>query len=476
MRIHRDPPIDATIFLCIQLLITHPKEQQTRRPKPDQQSLNHPLPTSRFQHQQSWRLKNNGLFVALLLCWCISSYDGALSAPPPPSQQQQQQQAGGEGGAAGSPGASNGIVGGGEVAFPLKDSSSWLKAYEPSCDELRAMWRFSKRQSRAAEVTNEIPTYRGDPFRLNFWQPNKVPKQVHHLLAKNHRYKYDRLGKMMRNPAAYYARSGAAAMMPMSFMGPVYGRVVHKEPELDFGIPRQQPAAQSQQLPRRVQYRFPGPSPNGAGQNNNAVVARMSGSPASPMNMTPQRGSFQKLKELVWTERARELATQRRNEEMMARAAVLKELANGGHRLVRPDYSLSVYLIKLSSQMATHSPDYIVNSILIRFSNPYHNPYSPSIEGAPYYSSANTNNGQSGIDYNTDPDEDPMYDSMQGGGGGGGPKIPSHFRERNSFLLGQQQQLQQQQQQQQEQQMQQQQQQSHMNSKINFPNKHSRLY
>lgn len=41
---------------------------------------------------------------------------------------------------------------------------------EPSCEELKAMWRFSKRQSRAAEITNEIPMYR-DPFTENVWEP-----------------------------------------------------------------------------------------------------------------------------------------------------------------------------------------------------------------------------------------------------------------------------------------------------------------
>lgn len=50
-----------------------------------------------------------------------------------------------------------------------------------------------------------------------------------------------------------------------------------------------------------------------------------------PLNsiLTPQKGSFQRLKELIWNERSRELAQQRRNEEMIARAAVLKELTNG---------------------------------------------------------------------------------------------------------------------------------------------------
>lgn len=43
-------------------------------------------------------------------------------------------------------------------------------APEPSCEELKAMWRLSKRQSRASELTNEIPTFQ-DPFVHNIWQP-----------------------------------------------------------------------------------------------------------------------------------------------------------------------------------------------------------------------------------------------------------------------------------------------------------------
>lgn len=41
------------------------------------------------------------------------------------------------------------------------------------------------------------------------------------------------------------------------------------------------------------------------------------------------QGSFQKLKELIWTERAKELTQQRRTEELAARTAMLKEIANG---------------------------------------------------------------------------------------------------------------------------------------------------
>lgn len=45
--------------------------------------------------------------------------------------------------------------------------------------------------------------------------------------------------------------------------------------------------------------------------------------------ITPQKGSFQRLKELVWTERARELQQQRKSEEIAARAAILKDITNG---------------------------------------------------------------------------------------------------------------------------------------------------
>lgn len=45
--------------------------------------------------------------------------------------------------------------------------------------------------------------------------------------------------------------------------------------------------------------------------------------------IAPQRGSFQRLKELVWTERARELQQQRKSEEIAARAAILKDITNG---------------------------------------------------------------------------------------------------------------------------------------------------
>ncbi|XP_043657408.1 uncharacterized protein LOC122622862 isoform X3 [Drosophila teissieri] len=50
-------------------------------------------------------------------------------------------------------------------------------------------------------------------------------------------------------------------------------------------------------------------------------------------NSVAIQGSFQKLKELIWTERAKELIEQRRDEEMAARSAALKEIANGKNLL-----------------------------------------------------------------------------------------------------------------------------------------------
>jgi len=41
-----------------------------------------------------------------------------------------------------------------------------LELTEPSCDELRAMWRYTKRQSRAAKTTNVYPMY---AFNPNTW-------------------------------------------------------------------------------------------------------------------------------------------------------------------------------------------------------------------------------------------------------------------------------------------------------------------
>jgi hypothetical protein len=75
-----------------------------------------------------------------------------------------------------------------------------------------------------------------------------------------------------------------------------------------------------------------GSNPGISGQPNlgQHAIFGSTGSGGSGLNqIAPQRGSFQRLKELVWTERARELSQQRKSEELAARAAVLKDITNG---------------------------------------------------------------------------------------------------------------------------------------------------
>ncbi|KAG5674165.1 hypothetical protein PVAND_004148 [Polypedilum vanderplanki] len=219
--------------------------------------------------------------------------------------------------------------------------STSLNLNEPSCEELRAMWQFSRRQSRASEITNEIPTYH-DPFSMNVWDPYYPTRSLGGRRISS-RYRYGPSGR------------------------PVYGRVVHQPTQqisiggryYDVSSPlergrtnyedfinikpfsgpenillgnhqQQQQTAKNRKQPK---VRFG----NGITGSSNSI----SGTPnlgqhaifgSTGINqIAPQRGSFQRLKELVWTERARELSQQRKSEEIAARAAILKDITNGQH-------------------------------------------------------------------------------------------------------------------------------------------------
>lgn len=142
------------------------------------------------------------------------------------------------------------------------------------------------------------------------------------------------------------------------FSRPVYGRVVHKEPSQNqrpvsmgrtrsynykdisryynngfnnnplraWGNVQSNVEPQQAQPPRRrMQFRF-----GGGASTSNGGSSKNQGSPVGQnLLLIPQKGSFQRLKELIWTERARQLAQQRKAEEMIVRAAILKEIANG---------------------------------------------------------------------------------------------------------------------------------------------------
>lgn len=110
---------------------------------------------------------------------------------------------------------------------------------------------------------------------------------------------------------------------------PVYGRVVNH-----------QPLARLQEYPDRgrvmdrfyvPEYKTSPEQPSRYRMSSNRMAGGGGGVmlPPARNTITPQRGSFHRLKALVWTERARELQAQRKAEEIAARMAVLKNIANG---------------------------------------------------------------------------------------------------------------------------------------------------
>lgn len=144
---------------------------------------------------------------------------------------------------------------------------------------------------------------------------------------------------------------------------PVYGRIVHQPTNTQIGgryydVPtnldrprlnyddllnikpfshsdnmllgnQQQQNAKNMRKQMKVRFAGQGAS-NGGGASNSPNLGPHAIFGSTGINqIAPQRGSFQRLKELVWTERARELSQQRKNEEIAARAAILKDITNG---------------------------------------------------------------------------------------------------------------------------------------------------
>lgn len=165
---------------------------------------------------------------------------------------------------------------------------------EPSCDELRAMWRFSKRQSRATQIHNEIPTYR-DPFAYNVWEP--------------------------------YARSRSVGGRGRGAGRNVYGRIVYTAPRsgsADHPEERIRPYEE-------VAARLIGTGHQGTitGIPRRKVTSFRSGGTSPPVDHMPhfvqQLGSrFEMVKDLIRKEKARELQEERMADEAAARAAALR--------------------------------------------------------------------------------------------------------------------------------------------------------
>lgn len=163
---------------------------------------------------------------------------------------------------------------------------------EPSCEELRAMWRFSKRQSRAAEITNEIPTYR-DPFAFNIWEDYARPRSAG-------RGRFGRpliYGRVIHNPQRSRTPENSAER------NRVFQDVLRAFDSNGY-------ATMSYTPRRKTSFRVRG---GGAGMRDTPVHSS-------------QFGSFQHLKQLIRNEKARELQEQRMSEEAAARAAALKDV------------------------------------------------------------------------------------------------------------------------------------------------------
>ncbi|KAK6620041.1 hypothetical protein RUM44_006441 [Polyplax serrata] len=176
--------------------------------------------------------------------------------------------------------------------FVPNESKIMSTSGEPTCEELRAMWRFSRRQSRAAEITNEIPTYR-DPFAYNVWE--QYPK-VRSVLGT------------LRTPVRPWSR-------------PIYGRIVQHAPSSHPRVVPPENRAYDEVL-RYVDNGKPEEEPR---RRPSTPTYRVSGGQAPP-NRLSRTGSFQHLKELIWAERAKELHQQRMLEEAAAKSAAEKNI------------------------------------------------------------------------------------------------------------------------------------------------------
>ncbi|XP_059470834.1 uncharacterized protein LOC132193902 [Neocloeon triangulifer] len=163
-----------------------------------------------------------------------------------------------------------------KVGAEFVPAESGKRYNEPSCEQLRAMWRFSKRQARASEVTNEIPQYR-DPFVYNVWEP--YPGTLRSVGA--------------RTKTASGSAGGSARRQRL----PVYGKIVHTPPP---GSARSFDSPRTRAFDELTARMFGSPGRSGGSRK----TLRYTGADGS---LVPQAGSFQQLKDIVRAERAREL-------------------------------------------------------------------------------------------------------------------------------------------------------------------------
>lgn len=154
---------------------------------------------------------------------------------------------------------------------------------EPTCDQLKAMWRFSKRQARAPEIMNEVSSFR-DPLMYNEWPVYTALPRA----APRFRYQYPTVPRE------------------------AYGRVVTKAPPNVVRTPDYDEMYGMLNVPHTSGkiLRFPGPSRSRGG---------------ATFMVPPQRDRFEALKKLIRQEHVRELQRKYEAEQKQE----LKDLAAG---------------------------------------------------------------------------------------------------------------------------------------------------
>lgn len=188
------------------------------------------------------------------------------------------------GGAGGGTGAS--IGGSGEY---VPDAGPWSSASmdggnEPSCEQLREMWRQSKRHSRAAEATNEIPQY-ADPFAR--------AASLHYARQRQHHQGF----------------SGAEpTLRPRQERRPVvYGRLHSSPPSLDGQEVVDRPPRPFDVLRKLSRTESADGSSSDGQQSGRSGVVLYGEEDRSPFPKSPAKGSLQHLRELVREEQGGQL-------------------------------------------------------------------------------------------------------------------------------------------------------------------------
>ncbi|XP_037899207.1 uncharacterized protein LOC119643792 isoform X2 [Glossina fuscipes] len=189
-----------------------------------------------------------------------------------------------------------------------------LQSITPSCEKLKAMWNLSRRRVRASEITNEIPTFH-DPFAYN-----SKPHKFHY--ASPHTIESDKIFQSVGIPMF-----GRVAGREPIFSSHVdyYDRprvMVRSSPTTPIDINNAD--TKSQNIVRRPTQQF---RHGGGGVTGIETIRSLNASTSK--DLASFVGSFQKLKQLIWAERAKESTQRRRVKEIYARANELRDIAKG---------------------------------------------------------------------------------------------------------------------------------------------------